>query len=70
MTDGYLSKDRDRLNRMQRERRARLVRIDYHPDSDVLALIEAKRAPFGAESTNSGAINAILREWAVLTGIK
>ena len=70
MTDGYLSKDRDRLNRMQRERRASLVRIDYHPDADVLALIEAKRPPFGVQSTNSAVLNAIVREWAEATGIK
>ncbi len=70
MTDGYLSKDRDHLNRMQRERRARLVRIDYQPDADVLALIEAKRPPFGVQSTNSAVLNAIVREWAEATGAK
>ena len=69
MTDGYLSKDRDRLNRMQRERRAGIVRIDYQPDADVLALIDAKRAPFGPESTNSATLNAIVREWAEATGV-
>lgn len=70
MTDGYLSKDRDHLNRMQRERRARLVRIDYHPDADVLAMIEAKRPRYGPDSTNSAVLNAIVREWAEATGIK
>jgi hypothetical protein len=70
MTDGYLSKDRDHLNRMQRERRARLVRIDYHPDADALALIEAKRPRYGPEATNSATLNAIVREWAEATGIK
>lgn len=69
MSDGYLSKDRDRLNRMQRERRASLVRIDYHPDADVLALIEAKRPRYGPEATNSAVLNAIVREWAEATGI-
>jgi len=69
VTDGYLSKDRDRLNRMQRERRARLVRIDYQPDADVLALIEAKRPRYGPDSTNSATLNAIVREWAEATGI-
>jgi hypothetical protein len=69
MSDGYLSKDRDRLNRMQRERRARLIRIDYQPDPDVLAIIEAKRPPFGVQSTNSAVLNAIVREWAAATGI-
>jgi len=70
MSDGYLSKDRERLNRMQRERRAGLVRIDYHPDADVLPLIEAKRPRYGPEATNSATLNAIVREWATLTGIK
>lgn len=70
MTGGYLSKDRDHLNRMQRKRRARLVRIDYHPDADVLALIEAKRPRYGPDATNSATLNAIVREWAEATGIK
>lgn len=69
MSDGYLSKDREYLNRMQRERRARLVRIDYHPDPDALVLIEAKRPRYGPDSTNSATLNAILREWAEVTGI-
>lgn len=69
MTDGYLSKDREYLNRLQRERRARLVRIDYQPDADVLALIEAKRPRYGPEATNSATLNAIVREWAEATGI-
>jgi len=69
MTDGYLSKDRERLNRMQRERRASLTRIDYYPDADVLVLIEARRTS-GPESTNSETLNAIVREWAELTGTK
>jgi hypothetical protein len=70
MSDGYLSKDRDHLNRMQRERRAGLVRIDYHPDADALAMIEAKRPAYGPDSTNSAVLNAIVREWAEATGIK
>lgn len=70
MSDGHVSKDRDHLNRMQRERRARLVRIDYHPDADVLAMIEAKRPRYGPDSTNSAVLNAIVREWAEATGIK
>lgn len=70
MTDGYLSKDRERLNRMQRERRAQLVRIDYQPDADVLALIEARRPRYGPDATNSATLNAIVREWAEATGTK
>jgi len=70
MTAGYLSKDRDHLNRMQRERRARLVRIDYHPDDDALALIDAKRPRYGPDATHSATLNAIVSEWAELSGIK
>jgi len=70
MSGGYLSKDRDHLNRQQRKRRARLVRIDYMPDAEALAVIDAKRPPFGIDSTNSAVLNAILREWADLSGIK
>lgn len=69
MTDCYLSKDRDRLNRMQRERRASIVRIDYQPDADVLDWIEARRGSEWPECTNSGVLNAIVREWAELSGV-
>jgi hypothetical protein len=33
MTDGYLSKNRDYLNKAQRERRRHYTRIDYMPPS-------------------------------------
>lgn len=69
MTDGYLSKDRDYQNRQQRERRASLARIDYYPDADVLALIEARRTS-GPESTIRATLDAIVREWAEHSGTK
>lgn len=71
--DGYLSRDRAYLARMQRQRRARITRIDYMPSDDALAIIEAKRASlpaWGGQSTNSATIDAIVVEWAELTGIK
>ena len=69
-SDGYLSRNKPHLARLQRERRARLARIDYMPGSDALAIIEAKRGTDYPLNTNSGIIDAILTEWATLTGIK
>lgn len=72
MSDGYLSRDRAHLAALQRKRRARMVRIDYMPGPEALAAIEAKRATlpeWGGLSTNSATIDAIVTEWAELTGI-
>lgn len=69
MNDGYLSKDRDYINKAQRERRARYCRIDYMPSKEALAIIEAKRGPRYPMNINSGVIDAIVTEWAELTGI-
>lgn len=73
MTDGYLSKDRAYLAAMQRERRARIVRIDYMPSKAARDAIEAMRAhsrPRSVSATNSAVIDAIVTEWARLAGIK
>ena len=70
MTDGDLSRDRAHLADLQRKRRARMVRIDYMPSADALAIIEAKRGRYYPLNTNSGIIDAILSEWVVLIGIK
>lgn len=73
MSDGYLSKDRDHLARLQRQRRARMRRVDYMPSPQALAAIEAKRSqcrPGSVAATNSAVIDAIVAEWAELTGIK
>ncbi|MEJ7746152.1 MAG: HGGxSTG domain-containing protein [Luteimonas sp.] len=69
MSDGYLSKDRQHLARQQRERRARLVRIDYTPNAAALAAINAKRGPWYPLNNNSGVLNAIVTEWAALAGM-
>ncbi|WP_156880311.1 HGGxSTG domain-containing protein [Thermomonas fusca] len=71
--DGYLSRCKPHLNRLQRDRRARMVRIDYMPGRAALAAIEAKRAtlrPGSVAATNSAMLDAIVTEWARLTGIK
>lgn len=71
MSGGYLSKDRAHLAELQRQRRQRMTRIDYMPDADALAAIEAKRAtcrPGSMAATNSAVIDAIVREWAILAG--
>ena len=54
----------------QRWRRTRLVRIDYMPGPDAQAVIDAKRGDRYPLNTNSGVLDAIVIEWAELTGIK
>jgi hypothetical protein len=69
MTNSYLSRDRAHLAKQQRERRARMVRVDYMPSPEVQAIIDAKRGPWYPLNINSGVIDAIVLEWAKLTGI-
>jgi hypothetical protein len=69
MTDGYLSKDREHIAGRQRQRRARMARIDYYPSPDALALIESLRTRYGPTNNNSGILNTIIAEWAVLAGL-
>lgn len=71
--DGYLSKDAAHLAKMQRGRRARLVRMDYMPGELAQAVIAIKREqyrPGSQAATNSAVLDAIVAEWAALTGIK
>lgn len=56
-------------NRHQRERRVANRRIDYYPSREALAAIEAKRGTRYPLTINSGIINAIIAEWAELSGI-
>ena len=70
MTDGYLSKDREHIAGRQRQRRARMARVDYYPSPDALALIESRRTRYGRTNNNSGILNTIIAEWAVLAGLK
>lgn len=70
--DGYLSKDRQHLAALQRQRRARMVRIDYMPSDQALKVVKARQRlahPGSVESTNSAVLDAILLEWPQLTGI-
>lgn len=72
MTD-YLSRDREHLASMQRKRRERMVRIDYMPDRTAVAILQARRMqlrPGSPSATNSALLDAIVTEWAQLTGIK
>ena len=71
--DGYLSRDREYLARMQRQRRARMVRIDYMPSSSAWAVVQAERAhlrPNSCAATNSATIDRIVLAWAEATGLK
>lgn len=70
--DEYLSKDRQHLAALQRQRRARMVRIDYMPSEPAMRVFEARQRtarPGSAESTRSTVLDAIVLEWAQLTGI-
>lgn len=60
--------DRERAAYLQRQRRARIVRIDYTPSPEALAIIDAKRGRYYPLNHNSGVINAILSEWAAFVG--
>lgn len=71
--DGYLSRDKAHLAALQRTRRERMRRIDYMPGRDAHSVFEARQAQErqdSAEVTNSAVLDAILIEWAELTGIK
>lgn len=70
MNDGYLSKDREYLNKGQRDRRARLHRIDYMPCHDALEIIESTRGPYCPVNTYTGMIDRIVILWAEASGIK
>lgn len=73
MPEDYLSKDRERINALQRRRRERITRIDYMPDRTAVAILQARRMqlrPGSPSATNSALLDAIVKEWAQLTGIK
>lgn len=73
MNTAYLSHDRAHLASMQRKRRERMVRIDYMPDRTAVAILQARRMqlrPGSPSATNSALLDAIVTEWAQLTGIK
>lgn len=72
MTAGTLPGSSNRANATQRARRAKAQRIDYYPNHDARSAMDAKLSklrPGSVEATNSGVLNAIVVEWAVLTGI-
>lgn len=73
MTDRYLSRDREHLARLQRERRAHMVRIDYMPSRKARAVFlaaQGTKRPGSLAATNSAVLDSIVTEWAELTGIK
>jgi hypothetical protein len=58
---------------MQRVRRMDMTRIDYMPGKEALAIIEARREREDRgryyRTANSALLDAIVTEWAELTGI-
>jgi len=72
MSDGYLSKDRKHLAALQRERRRFVRRVDYMPSKEALrvfAYCQSKERPGSQAATNSAVLDAIVCEWAELSGI-
>ena len=69
-SNGYLSKDRDYLNRCQRQRRARQARIDYYPSREALAIIQANLSNRYPLNSLTGVLDAIVTAWADASGIK
>ena len=71
MTKGYLSQDRAHLANLQRKRRAGVVRIDYMPSKQAACIMEFARAQAAssATATNSALLDALLIQWAELTGL-
>lgn len=68
----YLSKDAEHLAALQRARRAGMVRMDYMPSNAAYSALQTHRARFrpGSQSaTNSAVLDAIVCEWAELSGI-
>lgn len=55
---------------LQRERRARLPRIDYYPSPEAMAIIESRRTRHAPTNSNGRILEVILAEWATLTGLK
>ena len=63
MTDGFLSRDRKHLARLQRERRAQMVRIDYMPGEEARAAfmaVQATKRPGSQAATNSAVLDLSL----------
>jgi hypothetical protein len=50
-------------NANQRARRARRPRIDYYPNPDALAAIEARRSRYYPANNYSGILDSIIAEW-------
>jgi hypothetical protein len=65
--------NRHAANRSQRQRRAANPRIDYYPSDWALACFRERQGQErrgSARGTNSAVLDAIVEEWAALTGIK
>lgn len=68
----YLSRDPSHLAALQRVRRNSVRRVDYMPGKEALAVFaycQAKQRPGSQAATNSSVLDAIVCEWAELTGI-
>lgn len=66
----YLSKDRVHLNRLQRVRRSKLIRIDYADVSPEAEAVIASLRYNAVGGDNSSILNRIVIEWAKQNGHK
>ena len=60
--DEDIRKERARLS--QQQRRKKLMRIDYSPRGDALAIIEAEKARLGKKFCVSELLDAAVVQWA------
>lgn len=70
METGRLSCNRERVARSQRVRRARMVRIDYMPGKEAVAILERvrlQRIPGSQGATNSAILDDVLLDWSRLS---
>ncbi len=59
---------RERKAFLQRERRKRHRRMDFYPDPETIAIIEALRT-HRVDGTASAIVNRAVKEWAEVSGV-
>ena len=61
--DEWRAWQRDRAKTLQRERRARMRRIDYYPSEEAVRIIDRLRRPYAGGDASS-IISRLICEWA------
>ncbi|MGH6628396.1 MAG: hypothetical protein ACREB3_01540, partial [Burkholderiales bacterium] len=55
-------RNHDRVNELQRLRRASMRRVDYYPSNEAIRVIDSRREPYAGGDASS-IINRIIVEW-------